>query len=312
MKVLITPRSYGKNDPSVFEELKAAGFEYVTNPVGRILTEDEMIEYIKGCDAVILGVDPMSARVIESADKLKVISRYGVGLDNVDMNAAQAKGVSVYRTAGANSNAVADYAFGLMLDITRKISFIDRQCRRGNWQKIKTNEIYGKTIGILGLGAIGKGVAKRASGFDMKILAYDPFEDKEFADKYNVKYTDLETIYKNADFISLHLPLVEETKHLISDKEFEMMKGNAVIVNTARGAIIDEKALYYALAENKIMGAGIDVFDHEPPQHGAFIELDNVVIGSHCAASSIEAIDNMTRLSTDNLLSFFNNYVDIG
>ena len=152
----------------------------------------------------------------------------------------------------------------------------------------------------------------RARGFNMKVLAYDPYPDAEFAQKNNVEYTDLDTIYKNADFISLHLPLVEETKHLISDAQFDMMKDNAVIVNTARGAIIDEKALYHALAENKILGAGIDVFDHEPPEHGAFIELDNIVIGSHCAASSVEAIDNMTRLSTDNLLGFYNNQADVG
>lgn len=305
MKLLVTPRSFGKNDPEVFKMLEEKGFEITTNPVGRILTEDEMRDYIRGYDAVILGVDTFSRKVIENADKLKVISRYGVGLDNVDQDAAREKGIAVYRTVGANSNAVADYAFGLMLDITRKISAIDRECRKGNWNKIKTNEMWKKTIAILGLGAIGKGVAIRAKGFDMRILAYDPYPDKVFAEQYGVTYTDLETIWKEADFISLHLPLTPETKNLIGESEFEKMKDNAIIVNTARGAIINEKALYNALKEEKIMGAGIDVFDTEPPENGDIINLDNIVIGSHCAASSTEAIDNMTNMSVANLLSHF-------
>lgn len=310
MKVLVTPRSFGRNDNSVFKQLEDAGWQVTTNPVDRILTEDEMVDHIKGYDAVILGVDPMNAKILEAADKLKVISRYGVGLDNVDVNFAQSKGIAVYRTVGANANAVADYAFGLMLDVTRKISFIDRECRKGSWHKIKTNEMWGKTIGILGLGAIGKGIAKRASGFNMTILAYDPYVDEEFAKTYGVTYVDLDTLLKKADFISLHLPLTDETRNLISDREFDLMKDEAVIVNTARGAVINEKALYEALKNNKILGAGIDVFDQEPPQHRSFTELDNVVIGSHCAASSNEAIDNMSHIATENLLKHYNQILE--
>lgn len=267
------------------------------------MTEEEMMECIKDVDAVILGVDPCNKNVLEKATKLKCISRYGVGLDNIDIKYTKERNIPVHRTIGANSNAVADYAFGLMLDVTRKISHIDRQCRKGNWKKIKTSEMWGKTIGILGLGAIGKGVAKRASGFNMTVLAYDAYKDEAYAKENNIKYVDLETIYKNADFISLHLPLIEETKDLISYDQFEMMKENVVIVNTARGGIINEEALFNALSNDKIGGAGIDVFTKEPPTNSDFIQLDNIVLGSHCAASTIEAIDNMSIMATNNLIN---------
>ncbi|MCT4597974.1 MAG: phosphoglycerate dehydrogenase [Vallitalea sp.] len=302
-KILITPRSFGQNNSEPWELLKEKGYELITNPYGRIMTEEEMIECVKDVDGIILGVDPCGKNVIEKASKLKCISRYGVGLDNVDLDYAKERNIPIHRTVGANSNAVADYAFGLMLDVTRKISHIDRKCRSGNWKKIKTSEIWGKTIGIIGLGAIGKGVAKRASGFNMTVLAFDLYKDEEYAKENNIKYVDLETIYKNADFISLHLPLTDETKDLISYDEFAMMKDNAVIVNTARGGVINEDALYDALSNNKISGAGIDVFTKEPPTNNNFTELDNIVIGSHCAASTIEAIDNMSIMATNNLIN---------
>lgn len=304
-KVLITPRSFGQNSDAPWKALEENGFDIVRNPFERIMTEEEMAEIIGEFDAVILGVDPMTKAVLEKADNLKVISRYGVGLDNIDLEYAKERNIAVYRTVGANANAVADYAFGLMLDITRKIAFIDRECRKGNWKKIKTAEMWHKTIGILGLGAIGKGVAKRASGFEMRILAYDPFPDKEFAEKYNIEFVDLKTILQEADFFSLHLPLTEETRNLISFDEFKLMKKNAIIVNTARGAIIDENALYQALETNQIMGAGVDVFEQEPPSNLDFMKLENIIIGSHCAASSIEAIDNMSSIAVENLANYY-------
>lgn len=302
-KILITPRSFGQNSSKPWKLLEEKGYEYITNPYGRIMSEEEMMACIEDVDGIILGVDPCSRKVLEKAKSLKCISRYGVGLDNIDMEYAKQNSIVVHRTMGANSNAVADYAFGLMLDVTRKITCIDRECRNGNWKKIKTSEMWNKTIGILGLGAIGKGVAKRSSGFNMNILAYDVYKDEAYAKENNIQYADLETIFKNSDFISLHLPLTEETKDLISYKEFEMMKETAVLVNTARGGVVNEDALYDALLNNKILGAGIDVFEQEPPLNNEFVKLNNIVIGSHCAASTSEAIDNMSIMSTNNLIS---------
>lgn len=301
-KILVTPRSFSQNSQEPREILLKYGFEIITNPYGRIMTMDEIKELVKDVDGVILGVDPFGKEVMENAENLKVISRYGVGLDNIDMEYAKSKGITVHRTVGANSNAVADYAFGLMMDVSRKISFIDRQCRAGDWKKIKTTEMWNKTIGILGLGAIGKGVAKRASGFNMKVLAYDVFKDEEYAKAHDITYVDLNTLLSESDFISLHLPLTSDTKDLISYREFNQMKNSAIIVNTARGGVMNEEALYDALKNNKIYGAGIDVFEKEPPENKAFIDLDNIILGSHCAASSLEAIDNMSMLAVENLI----------
>lgn len=302
MKVLITPRSFGQHDPRPYDILKENGFKVLGNPLGRILTKDEMKELAVDVDAVILGVDPLDNEVIESAKKLKVISRYGVGLDNVDLKAASEKDIQVFRTAGANSDAVADYAFGLILAASRKIVYIDRECRKDNFKKIKTYEVWKKTIGIIGLGAIGKGIAKRAKGFNMRVLACDVYQDEGYAKANHIAYVDMDTIIKECDFISLHLPLTEATRNLFSYEEFEKMKDTAIIINTARGGVIDEEALYDALKKNKIAGAGIDVFEVEPPVNKAFYQLDNIVIGSHCAASSYEAIDNMSMGAVNNLL----------
>jgi len=299
-KVLVTPRSFGKGSGKAFELLENAGLEVVINPYGRILTEDEMVKNIADMDALIVGVDPVTKAVIDSANKLKVISKYGVGLDNIDVSYAKSKGIPVTVTAGANTEAVADYAFALMLSVARDIIPIDRKCRGLDWGKVTALGVYGKTLGILGTGAIGKAVARRAKGFDMKLLAYDVYKDEEFAKKHGMAYTDVETILKESDFISIHLPLTDETRGMIGSEQLSMMKQTAVIVNTARGGIIDEKALYNALKNKCIWGAGLDVFEKEPPEGNLLLTLDNIVIGSHCAASNFDAVKNMSLYAAKN------------
>jgi D-3-phosphoglycerate dehydrogenase len=303
-KVLVTPRSFGKTNPTPIEVLKEKGYEVIMNPYGRIMTEEEMISEIEDVDGIIIGVDPLNRNVLKHAKKLKAISKYGVGTDNIDMEYTKNAGIPVTRTVGANSDAVADYAMALLLGVARKVVLIDKECRKLNWNKITTVEMWGKTLGLIGLGSIGKGVAKRASGFNMKILAYDLYQDEEYAKANNIEYVSLEKLLKESDFISLHLPLTKDTKNLISYKEFEMMKDKAVIVNTARGGIIDEEALLWALKENKIWGAGIDVFEEEPPKNQELLKLDNIIIGSHCAASTYEAIDNMGMMAAQNLIQY--------
>ncbi|MDK2933228.1 MAG: hypothetical protein PWP27_1038, partial [Clostridiales bacterium] len=266
-KVLVTPRSFGKSNPRPIEMLKEQGYEVVLNPYGNIMTEEEMINEIQDVDGIIIGVDPLNSNVLRHAKKLKAISKYGVGVDNIDIEYAKKEGIPVTRAVGANANAVADYAVALMLGVARRIVYIDQECRQLNWSKITTIEMWNKTLGLVGLGSIGKGVAKRISGFNMKVLAYDLYQDEEYAKANNIEYVSLEKLLKESDFISLHLPLTKDTKNLISYKEFEMMKDKAVIVNTARGGIIDEEALLWALKENKIWGAGIDVFEEEPPKN---------------------------------------------
>lgn len=302
MKVLVTPRSYGKTDPEVFSMLERAGLEVVRNETGGILNKDGMKALLADCEGVIVGVDPMDAQVIAAAPKLRAIAKYGVGVDNIDMNAAQSRGIAVSRTVGANAEAVADYAMALILAVARKTVAIDAGCRRGDWSKLSTRDVSGAVIGILGFGAIGRHVAKRAQGFGMTVLAHDPFWDEEYAAAHGVTRATPEEIYTRCDIISLHLPLLPETKNMIGAGQLAMMRPDAILVNTARGGIIDEAALLNALEKRRIYGAGIDAFAQEPPADKRWFSLDNVVLGSHCAASTAGASRNMGRMATTNLL----------
>ncbi|MEG1857460.1 MAG: phosphoglycerate dehydrogenase [Pseudoflavonifractor sp.] len=302
MKVLTTPRSYGKTDPEVFELLKKAGVEVVKNETGGILDKPAIMKLLADCDGVILGVDPMDAEVIAAAPKLKAIAKYGVGVDNIDMDAAKAHGIAVSRTVGANSEAVADYAMALIMAVARKTVLIDARCRQGDWKKITTRDVTGATIGILGFGAIGRNVAQRAQGFGMKVLAHDPFWDAEYAAAHAIQRATPEEIYTQADIISLHLPLLPETKNSVGRAELARMKPDAILINTARGGLIDEAALLDALEAGTLYGAGIDAFAEEPPKDPRWTTLQNVVLGSHCAASTDGASFNMGRMATANLL----------
>jgi D-3-phosphoglycerate dehydrogenase len=301
-RVLVTPRSFGKTDPSLWGKLTAAGFEVIRNTTGSIMNESTISEQLAGCDGVIIGVDPLTEAVLKQASKLRAISKYGVGVDNIDMDYCQQQGIKVSRTVGANANAVADFAMALMMAVARQVVPIDRKCRQADWGKITTIDLYGKTIGILGLGAIGRGVAARAQGFNMNVLAYDVFWDDEYAKKHQIKKATQEEIYQQADFISLHLPLLPETRNMIGAEQLAQMKKTAVLVNTARGGLIDEDALLKALKAQQIYGAGIDAFSVEPPENPDWFTLDNIVLGSHAAASTVGATEQMGQMAVDNLI----------
>ncbi len=305
-KVLVTPRSYGKTNPELFGRLRDAGLEIVLNETDGILSKEQMIRLIAPCAGIIIGVDPLDGDVIAAAPRLRAISKYGVGVDNIDLKAAEARGIKVSRTVGANTDAVADYALALMLALSRKLLVIDRKCREGSWQKITSSDVSGATLGIFGFGAIGKAVARRAQGFGMKVLAYDLFWDGGYARQCGVDFALPAEIFSQADFISLHLPLTDETRNFIGKAELSAMKPSAVIVNTARGGLIDEKALLDALKGKRIGGAGLDAFQKEPPEDDAWFKLDNVILGSHCAASTYGAVDNMGRMATENLIRDLN------
>lgn len=305
-KVLVTPRSFGRHSNEPYEILNQFGVEVKVNPYGKILTEEQMIEEIKDVDGIIVGVDPLNKKVLQHAENLKVISKYGVGIDNIDMEYAKEKNIEVVRAMNANADAVADYTLALMMAVARNVVQIDKECRELNWQKITTVDVHKKTLGLIGLGNIGKKVVQRAKGFEMDILAYDLVPDEEYAEKSGIQYVNkLEEIFEKADFITLHLPLNEHTEHIVGREQLERMKSTAVLVNTARGGLIDEQALSDALQERLIWGAGIDVFESEPPQNKELLELDNIVIGSHCAASTVQAIDNMGIISSQNLVDLF-------
>ena len=301
-KILTTPRSYGRDMPELFEWLEGAGYEVIRNADGGILEKEQMKAMIAGCAGVIVGVDPLDAEVLACAPGLRAISKYGVGVDNIDMDYCAARGIKVSRTVGANSEAVADYTMALMLAVARRVPMIDRKCREMNWGKITARDVSHATLGLFGLGAVGRCVAKRAQGFDMKVIACDPCWPEEFARERHIERVDADAIFRMADFISLHLPLKPETKGFVGERELGMMKPDAILINTARGGLVDEGALLRALRENRIGGAGLDAFAHEPPEDEGWFALDNVVLGSHCAASTRGAIRNMGRMATENLL----------
>ncbi|MDO4547614.1 MAG: phosphoglycerate dehydrogenase [Clostridia bacterium] len=301
-RILITPRSYGKGHPELFEMLRNEGFDITLNETGSIMTKEQMIEAIAPMDGVIIGVDPLDADVIASADRLRAISKYGVGVDNIDLDEAKRRNIAVSRAAGANSDAVADYAMALMLAVARRIVPIDRKCRQGNWGKLSTRDVCGATLGLIGLGAIGKGVARRAKGFSMKILAYDVYWDEQYAKDNDIEYAEVDDLLRKSDFVSLHLPLMATTEKFIGEREIALMKKDAVLINTARGGLVDEDALLAALREGRLYGAGLDAFCHEPPESDEWFDLDNVVLGSHCAASTAGASYNMGLIATRNLI----------
>ena len=302
MKVLVTPRSFGKTSPAPLALLQEYGVEIVPNAAGGIMTEEQMKVAIAGCDGVIIGVDPLTAGVMAAAPSLRAVSKYGVGLDNIDLAYCAEHGVAVSKTIGANSAFVADYAFALMLALARKVIPIDAKCRQRDWGKMTTSDVAGKSLGLIGLGAIARQMVSRAKGFSMGVKAYDVVWDEGYAAAEGVAKADIDEICRVCDFISLHLPLLPDTRGIIDARRIAMMKPSAYVINTARGGVVDEDALLAALKENRIAGAGIDAFSEEPPANPDWYALDNVIMGSHCAASTVGASEAMSRIAAENLL----------
>lgn len=303
MKVLATPRSFGKNNPELFDRLRDAGLEVVRNTTGGILSAGQMRELLADCDGLILGVDPVDASVLAAAPRLRAIARYGVGLDNVDLAACEARGIRVSRTVGANSEAVADYTLALMLAVARQVALIDRRCRRRDWSKITSLDLHGKVVGLIGLGAVGRRVARRCgAGFGMTVLGNDIRWDAAWAAENHVEQADPDRIFREADVISLHTGLDDSTRHLVDARRLALMKPTAILINTARGELVDSDALLEALEQRRLYGAGLDVFEQEPPQDPRWYRLDNIVMGSHCSSSTSGAVAAMGHMAVDNLL----------
>ncbi|WP_304090845.1 phosphoglycerate dehydrogenase, partial [Methanobrevibacter gottschalkii] len=239
------------------------------------------------------------------ADNLQIIARAGVGVDNIDLNAATEKGIMVVNSPESTSVTVAEHTMGLILSMARKISIADKSVKDGKWEKKKFMgvELRNKTLGVIGMGRIGSQVVNRCKAFGMDAMAYDPYLPEEVAKQMGVELTDLETVLKNADFITIHVPLTPETKHSISTEQFEIMKDTAFIVNCARGGIIDEEALYDALVNDKIGGAALDVYEEEPPAADCkLFGLDNIILTPHIAASTKEAQRDAAIIVADEII----------
>ena len=261
------------------------------------LKPEALKEIIKDYDAIVVrSATNLTMDIISAAEKLKVIGRAGVGLDNVDLEAATQKGIIVMNTPGGNTISTAEHTMSMILALSRNIAQANASTKKGEWKRSKFMgvELYNKVLGIVGLGRIGREVAKRAGSFGMKILAYDPFLSREVAESLGIEIMELKELLQRSDYITVHTPLTEETQHIISEKEFAIMKKGARVINCARGGIIDEAALINALKEGKLSGAAIDVFEKEPlSPDSELLKLDNVVTTPHLGASTEEAQVNV-------------------
>lgn len=298
-KVLITNASYGMYSSEPMKRFHDAGFT-VTWIKGA--SRQQILEAIPEMDALLVGVEPADAEIIAAGKNLKVISKHGVGIDNIDVAAAESRGIKVTNTPGANSDAVADFTFGLLLDAARGITFGDRSLRAGQWPRISGASVYGKTLGIIGLGAIGRGVALRAKGFQMRLLGYDVFWNEAFAQEHGIQRVSLEQIYRESDFITIHAALTNETRNMITMDQLRMMKPSVILVNAARGSIVNEADLYTALSTGIIQGAALDAFSVEPAKDLPLFQLDNVVVTPHLGAFSKDAMTQMSIMATENII----------
>ena len=256
----------------------------------------ELKSIIAEYDALLVrSATKVTGEIIEAGTKLKIIGRAGVGLDNVDLKAATAKGIIVMNTPAGNTISTAEHTMSLILSLSRSIPQADQSMKKNEWRRkdFMGVELYNKTMGIIGLGRIGMEVAKRCLSFGMRVKAYDPFLSKEVADQNGVELVKLEEIYRQADYITVHVPLTEETTGMISDKQFEIMKPGVRVINCARGGIIDEAALVRALESKKVAGAALDVYVEEPPKDSKLTGFSNIVLTPHLGASTEEAQVNV-------------------
>ena len=257
-------------------------------------SEVDMLNAIKDASAIMLGDFPLTKGIIDTTEKLRIIARVGIGYNHIDLAAATSKRILVTNVPSALSEAVAEHAVMLMLAVARRLTLADSLARKSRWdeffQRVPGPELAGKTLGIIGFGSIGTSVAQRGKAFGMKILLFDPYVNKQRAEEQNARQVGLEELLIESDVISIHTPLTDETKSLIGRREFSLMKKSAILINTARGAVIDEQALINTLKNREIAGAGLDVLSSEPPEStNALLSFDNVVLTPHCASFTLEA-----------------------
>jgi len=276
--------------------------------------KEEIIRKARNVDALVtLLSDKIDAEVFDAAPKLKIVAQMAVGFDNIDVAEATKRGIYVTNTPGVLTETTADFAWALLMAIARRVVEADRYVRSGQWKvswypsMLLGRDVYGATLGIVGAGRIGTAVARRAKGFNMKILYYDVVPmPPEIEKELGAKRVDLDTLLRESDFVSIHVPLMKETYHLINEEKLRLMKKTAYLINNSRGPVIDEKALYKALKEGWIAGAALDVFEQEPtPVDNPLLKLDNVVVAPHISSASYETRSRMAEMVAENLVAFF-------
>lgn len=302
-KVFISTHPFGEISTEPLTILQAENIAYRLNPYGRKMTTSELASEIKECDALIAGTENIDAQVFENARDLKLISRVGIGLDGIDFEQAKKHGVRVAFTPDAPTVAVAELCVSLILDCLRQVSATDRHLREGRWHRHMGELLYGKTVGIIGVGRIGKNLAHLLQPFNVKILGNDILPDIAFGRMMEIEWVDKETLLKYSDVISLNVPLTQDTYHLINETTLKQMKSTAILINTARGEVVDETALIKALKQGIIAGAAIDVFENEP-YNGPLCDCENVVLTCHMGASTQKSRYMMEMEATQEVIRF--------
>jgi D-3-phosphoglycerate dehydrogenase len=301
--IAIPSNYFVTRDPTPREKLEAAGWTVRQTADRSHTNEDGLIAALDGVDATVAGGEPYTRRVLSTAKSLKHVARWGVGFDQVDLEAAADEGVLATTTQGANDWGVADHAVALMLGLGHLLVANHLDMIKDGWGRAIGDDLWRQKVGIVGLGRIGKGVAQRVHGFEAEILAYEPYPDREFCERYNVKLVSAEELFSQSDFITLHLPLSAETHHFANQVRLALMKPTAFIVNTARGGLVDEDALHAALTGGQIAGAGLDVREQEPPTDRRFDTLPNVILSPHTAGITHQTVSAMSHMAVDSILS---------
>jgi len=307
MKIFVT-----RKIPEIgIKMLREKGYEVEVSDFDGVLPREKLLEKVKGADAILsLLTDKINAEVFDAAGpQLKIVANYAVGIDNIDLKAAGERKVMISNTPGVLTESVAEQAIALIFAISRRIVESDQFMRDGKYvgwapMLFLGNDLLGKTLGLVGLGRIGAAVAKRMhDGFEMKIIYFDVKRNEDLEKQYHLEYKNLESLLKESDFISIHVPLTSETKHLIGEPQFKMMKKTAYLINTSRGPVIDENALVKALKNNEIKGAGLDVYENEPKMAAGLAELPNTVLTPHTASATEETRAKMSELAAENIIT---------
>lgn len=294
MKVAVTSKSFSKNK-ILIDELKNIFDDVKLNHGTKKLNDDELIEFLKDCDGAIVALEEINKKVLDALPSLKVISKFGVGLDNIDLDYCKEKYVKIGWIGGVNKFSVAEMTLGFMLMLIRNLYASSSKLSKGDWDKNGGYSLYGKTVGIIGVGHIGKEVVNLLKPFNCNILVNDVINQDEYYEQNFLIKSSKEDIFKNSDIITIHTPLNEDTKHLINKQTLKHMKKSAFVINTARGDIVKLDDLKYALQNNIIQGAAIDVYDSEPPKDMELLALENLICTPHIGGNSSEAVLAMGR-----------------
>lgn len=302
-KILVTPRSLTKQGHPALEPLRRAGYQLELSTPGRQPKEEELLGLVPGCVGYLAGVERITERVLAAADRLRVISRNGTGIDNIDLAAAESRGIRICRAEGANARGVAELTLALLLALSRSVSFSDAALKNGGWERRQGMELEGRTLGLVGCGRIGKLVAQFALALGMAVRAHDIHPDPAFSPPGDFAYAPLESVLAEADFLSLHCSWPDGGPPLMDTSALALMKKGAYLINTARAALIDEAAVLRALETTHLAGVGVDVFDPEPPRDSALVRHDRVIATPHIGGYTEESISRAVSAAVENLLA---------